>query len=48
MWNVLGLSAGICVWAAVEARHLSDVGIELLYTPYKLAYVDALGLPKYI
>ncbi len=36
------------MWAAVEARHLSDVGVELLYTLYKLAYVDALWLLKYI
>ena len=47
-WNVLGLGAGIQVWAVVEARHLHDVGIELLYSPYKLMYVDALWLLKYI
>jgi hypothetical protein len=34
--------------AVVEAWHLGDVGIELLYTTYKLTYVDALGLLKYI
>jgi hypothetical protein len=32
----------------VEARHLCDEGIELLYMLYKLAYVDVLGLLKYI
>jgi hypothetical protein len=32
----------------VEAWHLGNVGIELLYTTYKLMYVDALGLLKYI
>jgi hypothetical protein len=32
------------MWAVVEARHLSNVGIELLYTTYKLRYVDALWL----
>ncbi len=36
------------MWAVVEARHLRDVGVELLYTPYELAYVDALWLLKYI
>jgi hypothetical protein len=36
------------VWAVLEARHLRDVGIELLYTPYKLVYDDALWLLKYI
>jgi hypothetical protein len=34
--------------AVVEAWHLSDVGIELLYTTYKLTYIDALGLLKYV
>ncbi len=34
--------------AVVEAQHLSDVGVELLYMPYELAYVDALWLLKYI
>ncbi len=36
------------MWAVVEAWHLSDVGIELLYSTYKLMYVDALWLLKYI
>ncbi len=34
--------------AVVEAWHLGNVGIELLYTMYKLTYVDALRLFKYI
>ncbi len=34
--------------AVVEARHLGNVGVELLYTTYKLPYIDALGLLKYI
>ncbi len=42
------LGAGICVGAVVEAQHLSNVGIELLYSMYKLTYVNALGLLKYI
>ncbi len=36
------------MWAVVEAGHLCDVGIELLYSTYKLTYVDALWLLKYI
>ncbi len=36
------------MWAVVEAWHLSNGDIELLYMPYKLAYVDALWLLKYI
>jgi hypothetical protein len=40
--------AGIGMWAVVEARHLSNVGVELLYAPYELAYNDALWLLKYI
>jgi hypothetical protein len=47
-WDVLGLGAGVCVGAVVEARHLGDVGIELLYTTYELRHVDALGLLKYV
>ncbi len=42
--NVLRLGAGICVGAVVEAWHLGNVGIELLYRTYKLTYVDMLGL----
>ena len=34
--------------AVVEAWHLSNVGIELLYSTYKLTYIDALWLLKYI
>ncbi len=40
--------AGIPIGAVVEARHLGDVGIELLYTMYELMQVDALGLLKYV
>ncbi len=45
---VLGLGAGIGVGAVIESWHLGNVGIELLYTTYKLMYIDALGLLKYI
>jgi hypothetical protein len=39
-----------CHWRGyvVEAWHLGNAGIELLYTTYKLTYVDVLGLLKYI
>jgi hypothetical protein len=47
-WDVLGLGSGIGVGAVVEAWHLGDVGIELLYTTYKLMYIGMLGLLKYI
>ncbi len=46
--DVLRLGAGIGVGAVEEAWHLGNVGIELLYTAYKLTYVDALELLKYI
>jgi hypothetical protein len=45
-WDVFGLGAGIRIGAVVEARHLGDVGIELLYTMYKMMHVDTLGLLK--
>jgi hypothetical protein len=47
-WDILGLGAGVRVGAVVEARHLGDVGVELLYTTYKLTHLDALGLLKYV
>ncbi len=34
--------------AVLEAWHLGNIGNELLYLMYKLTYVDALGLLKYI
>ncbi len=46
--KVLRFGAGIGVGAVVEAWHLSNVGIELLYSTYKLTYVDMLWLLKYI
>ncbi len=46
--DVLGHGAGIRIGAVVEAKHLGDVGIELLYMTYKLTRVDALGLSEYI
>jgi hypothetical protein len=46
--EVLGLGAGICIGAVEEARHLGDVGIELLYRTYKLTHVGVLGLLKHV
>ncbi len=46
--NVPKLGAGIPIGAEIEARHLSNVGVELLYLMYKLTYIDALGHLKYI
>ncbi len=34
--------------AIVEAWHLGNVSVELLYMMYKLTYVDVLRLLKYI
>ncbi len=47
-WGILGLGAGVCIGTVEEARHLGNVGVELLYTTYNLMHVDALGLLKYI
>ncbi len=47
-WNVFGFCAGVHVGAVEEARHQSNVGIELLYSTYKLMYIDALALLKYV
>jgi hypothetical protein len=47
-WNVLRLGDGVRVGAVVETRHLGDVGVELLYTTYKLTHIDTLGLLKYV
>jgi hypothetical protein len=42
--DVFGLGAGVCIEAVVEAWHLGDVGVELLYTTYELMHIDVLGL----
>jgi hypothetical protein len=42
--NILGLGAGICIGAVIEAQHLRNLDVDLLYLTYKLTYVDALGL----
>jgi hypothetical protein len=47
-WNLFGLGVGVDARAVVEAWHLHNVGVELLYTLYELTYIDKLGLLKYI
>ncbi len=42
--NVLRLGGG----AVVEAQHLCDVGLELLYTTYKSTHADTLGLLEHV
>jgi hypothetical protein len=42
--NVLGLvGTGVGTWGVVEAWHLHDVGIELIYTMHKLMHANMLG-----
>ncbi len=41
--DVLELGAGVRIGDVVEARRLGDVGIELLYSTYKLMHVEMLG-----
>ncbi len=47
-WDVLGLGAGVRIGAVEIARHLGDLGVELLYMTYKLMHVDALGHLKFV
>jgi hypothetical protein len=46
--NIHGNRSGIGTWAVVEAWHLCNVGIELLYTTYKLTHADMLGLLEHV
>ncbi len=43
-WNICRHHASDVAWAVVPAGQLQDVGIELLYVLYKLAYANPLGL----
>ncbi len=47
-WNICRRHAGIVAWAVVPAGQLHDVGIELLYALYELAYANPLGLLEHI
>jgi hypothetical protein len=46
--NICSSCNGIGTWAVVEAWHLRYVGIELLYTTYKLMHADMLGLLEHV
>jgi hypothetical protein len=39
---------GIVSWAVVPAGQLCNVGVELLYTLYKLTYANLLGLLEHV
>jgi hypothetical protein len=47
-WNVFRNRSGVGTWAVVEAWHLRNVGVELLYMTYKLTHADTLGLLEHI
>jgi hypothetical protein len=47
-WNICRHHAGIVAWAVVPAEQLHDIGIELLYELYKLAYANPLELLEHI
>jgi hypothetical protein len=42
-WNVCRHHTGDVAWAVVPAGQLQDVGVELLYALYKLAYATLWG-----
>ena len=46
--NICRHHAGIVAWAVVPAGQLHNVGIELLYALYKLAYTNPLGLLEHV
>ncbi len=47
-WNVCRRHASNVAWAVIPAGQLRNVGIELLYVLYKLAYANPLGLLDHI
>ncbi len=47
-WNIHWHHADIVAWAVVPAGQLRNVGVELLYVLYKLAYANPLGLLEHI
>jgi hypothetical protein len=47
-WNICWRHAGDVAWAVVPAGQLRDLGIELLYALYKLAYANPLGLLEHV
>ncbi len=47
-WHIRRCHARIVAWAVVPAGQLHDVGVELLYALYELAYANPLGLLEHI
>ncbi len=46
--NIRWHYAGIVAQAVVPAGQLQDVGVELLYALYELAYANPLGLLEHV
>ncbi len=46
--NICRHHAGDIAWAVVPAGQLRNIGVELLYMLYKLAYTNPLGLLEHI
>jgi hypothetical protein len=47
-WHICRRHAGIVAQAVVPAGQLRNVGIELVYVLYKLAYANPLGLFEHV
>jgi hypothetical protein len=47
-WDICRCHTGLVAWAVVPAEQLCDVGVELLYVPYKLTYPIPLGLLEHV
>jgi hypothetical protein len=47
-WNIFWRHASDVVCAAIPAGQLRDIGVELLYTLYKLTYANPLGLLEHV
>ncbi len=47
-WHICRCHAGIVAQAVVSAEQLHNVGVELLYALYKLAYANPLGLLEHV
>jgi hypothetical protein len=46
--NICRCHTSDIAWAVVPVEQLHDVGIELLYALYELAYINPLGLLEHI
>ncbi len=46
--NICWRHASNVAWAVIPAGQLRDVGVELLYALYKLAYANPLGLLEHV